>query len=382
MIARNNSYNQSTISRLPNSFNFLLNFEKHLKYKLTADKKIEIEKQKLAIMEAMLISLKPKLINKNLYKKKSTNFLKRGYFWISMLINPIIAGISSYCLCDTIFSLLPTISNPLSLICGITFGVVGGLVNVIMNTDQFKKTLGMSIFNLQPVVKIYQQQIIVAKKIKSALLSVNCIQRYNKNDYNAFNQMFLLFKKDIQHKNTQLTSCFNKSSSQKKVRWSIGGLRMLLSAGSGVFLGKSILTIFGGVALATGPIGWVVGGIFAIFSIASFFYLERKNISKTVDRMAGYPKKLFKMQNKFITRANQFENKMQFIIQNKPVIKNNIFKNSPRTDYIGSKNHLKSDFIPIGVTKTSRSIFSPKKLFLSQALFNENKMITTHLGLR
>lgn len=317
MTLRNDSFYGCSIDKLNEYFQFLIKLEKDLGKKIETDVKLKIEKQKLAIMQAMLAFFQPKMHRKKSKKIKKRSVPEKIYYGLSTMVNPLIAGAGRYWLCENIFLLIPGMINPMSLILGVTFGITGGLISLGINAKECKKIMGISASNIRPVIKLYQRQISIAKKIKSTLLSIQCSKRHGASDYNTFRNTMNLFQQDIQQKNEQLTKCHEKSSIQKGIKYVTGGVHAVLSAGSGLFLGKWLLTLFAGAMIAAGPVGWVVGGAFAAFSLATFFYTERKGIYNLIDTIAGYPKKLIAKQSKFIKNSKKFERRIKGIVKTK-----------------------------------------------------------------
>lgn len=380
MSTQNDSFYGCSIHKLNEYFQFLLKIEKDFGARLEDENKLKIEAYKLAIMQSMLSLLKPKM-RKTSHKIKKRSVPKIIFAWISALINPIIAGVGGFSLCDKLLALIPGLLNPISLVLGIVCGLLGGFLNIGFSIIKYRKSMGISPFKLRAIFQLYRDQLTARQSIQSLMLSSQCSHRHSANDYLNFQKTINLFNQDIKAKQTQLTECHQKNSIRKGIKWLISGVNAVLSAGSGFFFGKELLILFGGAVLVSGPLGWIVGSVTAIFSVASFFYLQRKSIFNLIDRLAGHSRKLRCEQRKFIKKIKQFDQKMLSVIQMKQ-------KNEAETEQLNQKiadlqskldtkvrypvqNKNQSNDSKYSTSVSSHSIFKPNKLKKGKMIKND-----------
>lgn len=316
MIEQDNIFNGCDVQTLNKYFQFILKIEKDYEKKLDHDTKLKIENHKLAIMQSTLTLLQPSIKTKrHNIKKEST--AKNIFVYVSSLINPLIAATGGFSLCGTLLNFIPGMLHPVALGCGIVSAVIVGAISMAYDAGRFKRMLGISTLKMQPIIELYQQQLGLIKKIKLSVLSNHHSNRYCANDYTYFQNTINLFNQDVKEKHKKLVQCYKKTPAQKNIKRIMTGINVVLSAGSGFLMSNSLFILFGGALLVAGPVGWVVGSLFAIFSVAAFHFIQKREISSLMNIITGRPKELIGKQARFLKDLKQYDSELQTFIDKK-----------------------------------------------------------------
>ncbi len=272
-----------------------LNFIKKKFAQLKNEEILLIEEYKLAIMQAVADSLEIKEDTET----KNTNFFKKLYAHAFTLFTPFINGANGFTGCKVLLELIPNIGNPISLGISIAIGVIEGILSII-DIENMSKFLGFSFLKSSKMIRLYERQLEVTKKIHATLQSSHCVHQLKEKACVSYKKTVDLFNQDIIEKNATLEEKYQESCLRKGAKWFFAGLEAILFASSGYFLGQMIFGLFVSAAILSSPLGWAIGIATALFTLGSFYYYRRHNIFKIIDHVFGDPKHLKESQDKFI----------------------------------------------------------------------------------
>ena len=313
-------------------------FYKKLRYK----KKLIIEEYKLAILQAITNSLnEQQMISK---RKKKKSIFKKSFANAFSFLTPIFTGIGGFTGFKGLLSLIPGISNPVVLVLGICVGVIEAALSISSDVRDVRKNLGVSPLQATPLLRVYTKQLEATQKIHDSLLSSRCVNRLNVREYETYKKTVDILNTDIKEKNAVLSKKHKESPIRKGFKWLIGGVEAILFTGSGYFMAQGILGLCASTLLAT-PVGWAIGGAAAFFSLSSFNYLRRKNLSKVVDHISGDPKTLKKSQDNFINGnkgIKKFDKEIDLIIAAKKKSESEFEKLTKKVKFLKTRIQSKS----------------------------------------
>jgi hypothetical protein len=288
--------------------------------KITDEDKLAIEKQKLAIMQAITIKLKLSHETEGTHSKQrpSHSFLQQCFAYLYATVGPILAGIAGYLAATAIFNFI-SLTNPVSMGFAIVAGMLECALFIIRDLRCLKKHTGVSFFKTAELMSIYKKQLSCITKIHDSLLSYFCTESLSTNDYVAYKRLVKLFHQDLAEKNKAIKTLYSETPLRKITKVIFNSVDALLCASAGFFFGKCVLCLVT-VSLASNPIGLAICGAIAVFSLATFIYLKRNTISTAIDKMIGEPKKLLIKQDNMLQHPNgisSFYNKIRLIIRKK-----------------------------------------------------------------
>ncbi len=370
---QDNIFNKCNVQTLNKYFQCILKIEKDYDTRLDHNSKLKVENHKLAIMQATLALLQSNVKSKKHSNIKKESTTKKIFVYIASLINPLIVATGGFSLCDTLLTLIPGMLHPVSLVCGIVSAVIGGVLSMVYDVGRFKRMLGISTLKMQSIIQLYQQQLGILKKIKLSVLSNQHSDRYCANDYIYFQSTINLFNQDVKKKQTKLVQCYKQTSVQKGVKRVMTGINVVLSAGSGFLMSNSLLILFGGAMLVAGPVGWIIGSMFAIFSVAVFHYIQKRDISSLMNIITGRPKELICKQTQFLRNLKQYDSQLQALIHGKK-------KAEFETKQLKQKIvDLQNQVVVPGFAHPNQQ--DQKYGLASQSVFKRNRSLSQSLGL-
>jgi len=276
---------------------------------------VRVEKLKTRLIELFYLKLNIESEKKQLSEKIIPWHEKIYRHWFSC-VGTFLAGVAGYTATSSLISAFTNFSNPLSLACSIIVGIIEAIVFVGIDVLDVKKT-GM----LSPQFKLhmaeYEIQLDNTKLIQKVLLTTRAFRKLTSNEFLLSKSFILKVQNDIKQKNDEIAILCKDSLIKKVIKIMFITLGAVLSTGSGIIAGKSLLAVFGAAALTTTPVGWVVGVSVGVLSLATFVYNQRNSIMNMFDKFIGFPKALKKSQDKFIASNAKYHRYLDEIIADK-----------------------------------------------------------------
>lgn len=286
-----------------------------MRIKVTENNRIHIEKLKTQLIELFYLKLNIESEVTQSYEKQIP-WHKKAFGYCFSLIGTFLAGIAGYTAAGSMIAEFTNFSNPLSLVTSLAIGAVEALIFIGLDVLDVKKT-GSKFIHIEPCMKEYEIQLEKTRHLQKLLLSNRAFRRLSSKDYIASKSFLSALQDDVRYKNEEISNIYKDSPTKKLIKTFFSITGAVLCTGSGIIAGKGLLGLFGAAALASTPIGWVVGISAGIFSLATFIYNKRNSLMKMFDKFIGFPKKLKKSQEKFLSSAQKYHQFLNEIIADK-----------------------------------------------------------------
>ncbi len=299
-----------------------------LEEKAEEHQKLIIETWKLAIYLA--VKKKLEKINNIISVEEqddSVSTLQRSFDMTYAVFGTGISMLSRYYGCMAILGLLSFITHPVAIAISIGVAVLGGAYFIAKDVRELKSKLQVPFHESRQLINIYKKQTKTTQEIQQLMLTHMFASSVKVTEIKKYHGMVNCFHGDIRKKHAEINRQTEHVGS-RFAKLSMIVTDSLLATGAGFLLGKAVLTLLPVVVLASNPVGFAICSAMATFCLVSCLVLKYKEITNTIDKVAGNTKKLVDQQQRLLYGAQgvgHFNQKMNGIVAKKNKLNKNLY---------------------------------------------------------
>lgn len=310
---------QLTLDDLLNLTMQLRLIQHQFKSQLRREDELNIERCKLLLLMSFYSSLDtdhPDVITSD----PEPSLLKKIFGYGYSAIGALYGGANGMNGSINMLGALSLLSSPVAFGISAGLGFISGIFFLGFEAKGLRDALGLIFSKTQnQILQTDIRQLELIRELQIHLVSEQCAREHSYATHKKFRMLMTILHEDFQNK-IELLKKENenkKSIGRKLAKGVVGALGLTLSAGSGFFAGKLLLTLLGFSALLSNPVGWAICGLGVFIFLTCFICLNIKSLFKMIDNVTPESEKLEAELAGFHERVDTFNKKSNNLIEYK-----------------------------------------------------------------